>query len=136
MKASLFSINKIFTMKIIITVFLLSILSACNFGNNSQVKKIKKIGIHTFSSEGSGDNAANWYYIRDINGHGENGYYLESQTPLVNFAHENFVYCDSTPEEFNSSYPLKEKLMLVNAKDLPANVQQSIADLESISVSE
>ncbi len=48
----------------------------------------------------------------------------------------NFVYYNSRPDKLNEIYPLKEKIILVNAKDLPANIRQSAAGLESISVRE
>ncbi len=121
-------------MKIIKTVLLLVILSACGQSNIERNEKIKKITIHTFSSGSVDDNKANWYYIRNRNAYGDKGYYLESEKQLENFANANFVYYDSKPDKFRESYPLREKIMLVDAKALPANVQQSIADLESISV--
>ncbi|MEO6638368.1 MAG: hypothetical protein ABIN25_08830 [Ginsengibacter sp.] len=122
-------------MKIITTVLLFAILSSCSHSNN-KIEKIRRIGIHTFSSVSQGGNQVNWYYIRNRDSPGEKGYYLLSEKPLENFANANFVYYDSKPEKLMQSYPLKEKIMLVNANDLPANVQQSIADLESTSVSE
>ncbi len=123
-------------MKIIITVVLLAILSACSQSNVERNEKIKKISIHTFSAGDGDDNRAYWYYIRNRNAHGDKGYYLQSQKPLENFAKANFVYYDSKPDKFREAYPLKEKIILINAKDLPINVQQSISDLESISVRE
>ena len=123
-------------MKLIITAFLLAILSGCG-QNQIQVKeKSKKIGIHIFTPKALENQPLKWYYIRDINGSGNKGYYFESEKTVENFTEVNFVYYDTRPDKFEELYPVKEKLLLVNPNNLPENVQQSIAELESISVSE
>ena len=122
-------------MKLINTVLLLVILSGC--GQNAiQLPQRSKIGIHSFTSGDPENQAVNWYYIRNINASGDKGYYFESEKPVENFTNVHFVYYNSRPDKLNEIYPLKEKLILVNAKDLPVNIQQSLADLESISVRE
>ena len=84
----------------------------------------------------SGDQPSSWYYIKNIHGTGNKGYYFESKKPVKNFSDANFVYLDSRPDELNELYSVKEKIILVYPKDLPENVQQNVSELESLSVSE
>ncbi len=122
-------------MKIIKIVLVLVILSACGQNKIQATKKIKKISVHILTSDGMNSQAANWYYIRNRNTSRDKGYYFESKEPVQNFVHTNFIYYNARPDKLNEIYPLKEKIILVNAGELPQSMQQSIADLESISVS-
>jgi len=98
-------------------------------------EKSRKISIHIFTSGMPGDQPSNWYYIKNIHGTGNKGYYFESKKLIENFSDANFVYLDSRPDKLNELYLLKEKIILVYPKDLPENVQQNISELESLSVS-
>ncbi len=115
-------------------ILLLMILSACGQNKIQATKKTKKISIHILSSESVDSPAANWYYIRKMNASRDKGFYLESKEPVQNFINTNFVYYNSRPDKLNEIYPLKEKIILIDAEDLPPNIQQSVAGLESISV--
>jgi hypothetical protein len=121
-------------MKLLNMVLLLTILSACGRNQIKSNEKSRKIGIHIFTSKMPGDDLSNWYYIKNINGAGNNGYYFESKKPVENFSDANFVYLVARPEKLNELYSVKEKIVLVYPKDLPGNVQQSISELESLSV--
>lgn len=123
-------------MKVINAALILIILSGCGQNKIQVNEKTKKVGIRNFTSKGPENHSANWYYIRSVNAPRDKGYYFESKKTVENFTNANFVYYDSRPEELNKIYPLQEKIILVNAKDLPENIQQSVAGLESISVRE
>lgn len=123
-------------MKIITVVSLLVLLSACSQNNIRSNKKSRKVGVHNFISKAPAKQMVNWYYIRNENTSGEKGYYFESKTPLENFIQSDFVYYDSKPEQLNKLYPLKEKIILVEVKNLPPNLQRDAADLESITVND
>jgi hypothetical protein len=122
-------------MKLLNIVLLLIILSGCGQDQMKVNEKSRKIGIHIFTSEMSGDQPSNWYYIKNIHGTGNKGYYFESKKLIENFSDANFVYLDSRPDKLNELYSAKEKIVLVYPKDLPENVQQNISELESVSVS-
>ena len=98
-------------------------------------ERSKKIPIRTFTGEGI-NNETNWYYIRTINEPGENGYYLESKNPVKDFRDVNFIYYNMRPIEFKEQYLSNEKIILVDPKDLPKNIQHRMAELESLSISE
>ena len=87
--------------------------------------------ILTFTSEG----VRNWYYIRNINKPEEAGYYLESNKPVENFRDVIFIYYSMRPIELNGQYLSGEKIILTDPKSLPENIQQSIAELESVNIS-
>jgi hypothetical protein len=95
-------------------------------------ERFKKIVIRSFT--GLNNETPNWYYIRNINEPGEKGYYLKSEKPVKDFKEENFIYYNVRPIEFKEQCLSNEKIILVNAKDLPKNIQQSMAELESISI--
>ena len=123
-------------MKLLNSVLLLVILSGCGQNQMKVNEKSRKIGIHVFKSGMAGDQPSNWYYIKNIHGSGNKGYYFESKKPVENFGDANFVYLDSMPDELNELYPLKEKIILVYPRDLPESVQQNISELESLTVNE
>jgi hypothetical protein len=121
-------------MKLLNTVLLLVLLSGCGQDQMKVNEKSRKIGIHIFTSGMSGDKPSNWYYIKNIHGAGNKGYYFESKKPVENFSDADFVYLDSRPDKLNELYLVKEKIILVYPKDLPENVQHNISELESLSV--
>jgi hypothetical protein len=116
-------------MTLLHTVTILILLSGCQQKKINPNGRCKKIAMRTFISDG----ITNWYYIR-INEPGEKGYYLASGQPVSDFSNANFIYYNMRPIEFRGQYLSKEKIILVNAKDLPKNIQQSMAELESISI--
>ena len=65
-------------MKLLNTILLLIILSGCGHDQMKVNEKSRKIGIHIFTSGMPGDQAPNWYYIKNIHGTGNKGYYFES----------------------------------------------------------
>lgn len=122
---------QIVTMKLLGSIMILVILQACQQKKIGLNVRCKKMVIRTFTSEG----IMNWYYIRNINKPGEGGYYLESKNPVKNFKDAIFIYYDMRPIIFNGQYLSGEKIILTDPKSLPENLQQSIAELESVNIS-
>ena len=123
-------------MKLLNVILLLAILPACGRHQIKLNEKSRKIGIHIFTSKMPDDDPSNWYYIKNINGTGDNGYYFESKKLVENFGDANFMYLDVRPDKLNELYSVKEKIILVNPEELPENVQQNSFELESVSVNE
>ena len=119
------------TMKLLGGIMILVTLHACQQKKISLNVQCKKMVIRTFTSE----SIMNWYYIRNINKPGEGGYYLESKKPVKNFKDASFIYYDMRPIVFNGQYLSGEKIILTDPKSLPENLQQSIAELESVNIS-
>ena len=119
------------TIKLLGSIMLLVILQACQQKKISINTRCKKMVIRTFTSEG----ITNWYYIRNINKPEEGGYYLESKKPIENFKDVIFIYYSMRPIELNRQYLSGEKIILTDPKSLPENIQQSIAELESVNIS-
>jgi hypothetical protein len=123
-------------MKLFSTVIIFILLQGCKQNKDNPNGRYKKIAIRTFTGEGINNETPNWYYIRNINEPGEKGYYFESKKPVKDFYGVNFIYYNRRPPEFKEQYPSNEKIILVDTKDLPENIQQSMAELESLSISQ
>ena len=61
---------------------------------------------------------------------------METEKPVKDFNTVNFIYYNMRPIEFKEQHPSNEKIILVDPKDLPKNIQQSMTQLESLSISE
>ncbi len=129
------SYDKNKAMKLLATIIILILLSGCQQKKINLNDRCKKIAIRTFTAEDI-NNETRWYYIRNINETGEEGYYLKSEKPVKDFNNVNFIYYSMRPIEFKGQYFSKEKIILVDPKDLPVNIKQSMSELESLSISE
>ena len=95
-------------------------------------EKIRKIAVHTFTGKGEQGEITNWFYIKNVADRGFSGYYLESTSKVTNFKQSQFFYSKIRPPKFEAQYASGEKVQLLDPKDLPDNILNDSADLESV----